>query len=97
VNYSLLLKAVKEVKEIGYLTPNSLPPDLLGVLLNHVSSYTEPLDIRCRKMRDAFELTSEDFTLLLKFSERSGEKETPSERRDRLLDYFAGRLEDSQR
>ena len=97
MNNALLLQAVSSVDKIGFLTPLSYPPDVLGVLLDFSSSPYDRIQKRADEMREFFDLERDDISFLLDLSEKYREEETPKDRRDRLLDFFAGRLDSDRK
>lgn len=101
MNNRKILEAIQEVDEIGTISPSASPPDILGVLAHSiypVLEWTSFSSIRfiMDKVRDKFALTPRDVDELLAISERTVQGESPAERRARLFDVFAGRVEDEE-
>ena len=96
MNNEVILRAINNVDAIGYISPKSDPPDILGVLFNQVCADATNDQQRIDLLRQRAELTPQCITQLLHVSEMYGNKETPEQRRDRLLDHFAALVEKDQ-
>ena len=93
MNHRIILAALEKVEEVGYISPTSDPPDILGVLLNTVASDGKGLGEKLDLIKMRCEIDHRDVDKLLSLSEDHSLKETPKQRRDRLRDHFASLVE----
>ena len=92
MNNRAILDALLDVKEVGYLTPTSDPPDILGVLFLKYGVEGD-LGLTLDRVKEKCELNHRDIDNLLDRSDGTGKAESPKQRRDRLVDFFARELE----
>ena len=102
MNNRKILEAIQEIDEIGCLSPDASPPDILGVLANCIYkkiTWDSPPMIRdvMNRVKVEFDLNSRDSDELLALSEIVIiPSESPKKRQRRLLDVFAARVEDEE-
>jgi hypothetical protein len=94
MNARKILKVLQGVEEVGYLTPTSDPPDILGVLMNSVrEEKNDDIRVILDRMRLEFEINHRDVDDLLTVSEMHTSSESPGNRRLRLIDFLATHVE----